>query len=124
MMLLTMIMGTISYTNLSRNEDPPFTIKTMVVAAYWPGASTEDTANLLTDKIEEKLEETPFLDRLDSYSRSGESVVFVNLRDNTPPEEVSKIWYQVRKKVNDAMPNLPSGIQGPFFDDEFGDTFE
>lgn len=123
MMLLTMIMGTISYTNLSRNEDPPFTIKTMVVAAYWPGASTEDTANLLTDKIEEKLEETPFLDRLDSYSRSGESVVFVNLRDNTPPEEVSKIWYQVRKKVNDAMPNLPSGIQGPFFDDEFGDTF-
>lgn len=122
-MLLTMIMGAISYTNLSRNEDPPFTIKTMVVAAYWPGASTEDTANLLTDKIEEKLEETPFLDRLDSYSRNGESVVFVNLRDNTPPEEVSKIWYQVRKKVSDAMPNLPSGIQGPFFDDEFGDTF-
>ena len=123
MMLMTMIMGTISYTNLSRNEDPPFTIKTMVVAAYWPGASTEDTANLLTDKIEEKLEETPFLDRLDSYSRNGESVVFVNLRDNTPPEEVSKIWYQVRKKVSDAMTNLPSGIQGPFFDDEFGDTF-
>lgn len=123
LMLLTMAAGIWSYERLSRNEDPPFTIKTMVVSALWQGATTADTASLLTDKIEKKLEETPFLDRLDSYSRAGESVVFVNLRDDTPPEEVERIWYQVRKKVADITPTLPQGIQGPFFDDEFGDTF-
>lgn len=123
LMLLTMAAGVWSYQRLSRNEDPPFTIKTMVVSAMWPGATTTDTASLLTDKIEKKLEETPFLDRLDSYSRAGESVVFVNLRDETPPQEVERIWYQVRKKVADITPTLPQGVQGPFFDDEFGDTF-
>ena len=123
LMLLTMAAGVWSYQRLSRNEDPPFTIKTMVVSALWPGATTTDTASLLTDKIEKKLEEIPYLDRLDSYSRAGESVVFVNLRDETPPEEVERIWYQVRKKIADITPTLPQGVQGPFFDDEFGDTF-
>ncbi len=123
LMLLTMAAGLWSYLRLSRNEDPPFTIKTMVVSALWPGATTSDTASLLTDKIEKKLEEIPYLDRLDSISRSGESVVFVNLRDDAPPKEVERIWYQVRKKVADITPTLPQGVQGPFFDDEFGDTF-
>ena len=123
LMLLTLAAGIWSYQRLSRNEDPPFTIKTMVVTAMWPGATTSDTASLLTDKIEKKLEEIPYLDRLDSYSRAGESVVFVNLRDETPPVEVERIWYQVRKKVADIAPTLPQGVQGPFFDDEFGDTY-
>lgn len=123
LMLLTVAAGAWSYLHLGRNEDPPFTIKTMVVSAVWPGATVTDTANLLTDKIEEKLEETPWLDRLDSYTRAGEAVIMVNLRDDTPPAEVEGIWYQVRKKVADLAPSLPSGISGPFFNDEFGDTF-
>ncbi len=123
LMLMMLAAGVYSYFHLSRNEDPPFTIKTMVVSAIWPGATVTDTTNLLTDKIEEKLEETPWLDRLDSYTRSGEAVVMVNLRDETPAVEVAGIWYQVRKKVADLAPSLPSGISGPFFNDEFGDTF-
>lgn len=123
LMLVTVASGIWSYLRLSRNEDPPFTVKTMVVAAAWPGATSEDTTRFLTDKIEQKLEETPYLDRLESYTKSGESVVFVNLRDDTPPDAVPGIWYQVRKKVADIAPSLPSGVQGPIFDDEFGDTF-
>jgi multidrug efflux pump subunit AcrB len=122
-MLLTMALGVWSYLRLGRNEDPPFTIKTMVVGAAWPGATTEDTTRYITDKLEQKLEETPYLDRLDSYTKSGESVVFVNLRDDTPPSKVPDIWYQVRKKVGDLVPSLPQGVRGPLFDDEFGDTF-
>ena len=123
LMIVTVLAGVLSFLRLSQNEDPPFTIKTMVVSAHWPGATSTDTAKLLTDKLEQKLEETPYLDRLDSYSRAGESVVFVNLRDDTPPREVNEIWYQVRKKMADIAPTLPSGVQGPFFNDEFGDTF-
>ncbi len=123
LMLASLLAGVWSYTHLGRNEDPPFTIKTMVVQAYWPGASATDTANLLTDRLEEKLEETPHLDRLDSYSRAGEAVVFVHLRDDTSPSQVDDIWYRVRKKVADIAPTLPHGVQGPFFNDEFGDTF-
>lgn len=122
-MLVTMAMGAWSYIKLSRNEDPPFTIKTMVVAAAWPGATTEDTTRFVTDKLEQRLEETPYLDRIDSYTKAGESVVFVNLRDDTPPSAVPEVWYQVRKKMGDVAPTLPKGVQGPIFDDEFGDTF-
>ncbi|MFG1295705.1 efflux RND transporter permease subunit [Xanthobacter variabilis] len=123
LMIISLVAGGWSYFSLTRNEDPPFTIKQMVVSAYWPGASTTDTTNLLTDKLEQKLEEVPYLDRLDSYTRAGESVIFVNLRDDAPPSVVSDAWYQVRKKVADIIPTLPSGVSGPFFDDEFGDTF-
>jgi multidrug efflux pump subunit AcrB len=122
-MLVTLVAGALSYVRMSRNEDPPFTIKTMVVAATWPGATTDDTARFLTDKLEQKLEETPWLDHLDSYTKSGEAVVFVQLRDDTPPSEVKNVWYQVRKKMADVAPTLPSGVSGPVFDDEFGDTF-
>lgn len=123
LMIAAMLGGIWSYQRLSRNEDPPFTIKTMVVAASWPGASVTDTVNLLTDKIEKKLSETPHLDFTQSYTRAGQSVVMVNLKDDTPPGAVSDIWYQVRKKIGDIAPTLPQGVQGPVFDDEFGDTF-
>jgi multidrug efflux pump subunit AcrB len=123
LMIMTMVAGIWSYQRLSRNEDPPFTIKTMVVSALWPGASTTDTVNLLTEKLEKKLSETPYLDHTQSYSRAGQSVIFVNLRDDAPPAEVTDVWYQVRKKIADLAPTLPQGVQGPFFDDEFGDTF-
>jgi multidrug efflux pump len=123
LMLLTLVGGVMSYTRLSRNEDPPFTIKTMVVSALWPGATVADTAKLLTDRLERKLEEVPYLDRLDSYTRAGETVIMVNLRDDAPARVVADAWYQVRKKSADIAATLPGGVQGPFFDDEFGDTF-
>ncbi|NTF89976.1 efflux RND transporter permease subunit [Agrobacterium rhizogenes] len=123
LMLATVVAGLLSYQKLSRNEDPPFTIKTMVVGARWPGASAADTVNLLTDKLEKKLSETPHLDYTQSYTRPGQSVIMVNLRDDTPPAEVDGVWYTVRKKMSDIASTLPEGVQGPFFDDEFGDTY-
>lgn len=123
LMLITLIGGAMSYTRLSRNEDPAFTIKTMVIAARWPGATITDTTKLLTDRLEKKLEEVPYLFRLDSYTRPGESVIMLNLRDDAPARVVPDAWYQARKKIADIAATLPSGVQGPFFDDEFGDTF-
>ncbi|MFJ4373196.1 efflux RND transporter permease subunit [Pseudomonas japonica] len=123
LMLITLVGGALSYSKLSRNEDPAFTIKTMVVAARWPGANIDDTTKLLTDRLEKKLEEIPYLDRLDSYTRPGETVIMVNLRDDAPSHIVPDAWYQVRKKMTDIAATLPSGVQGPFFDDEFGDTY-
>ncbi|MFE1598936.1 efflux RND transporter permease subunit [Methylobacterium sp. ID0610] len=123
LMLVTLAGGVLSYARLSRNEDPPFTIRTMVVSALWPGATVADTTKLLTDRLERKLEEVPHLDRLDSYTRAGETVIMVNLRDDAPAQAVGNAWYQVRKKAADIVATLPSGVQGPFFDDEFGDTF-
>ena len=116
-------MGILSFQRLPRNEDPAFTIKTTVVSASWPGATINETTQLLTDKIEKKLQELPHLDYLRSYTRAGEAVVFVNLKDDTPPDQVDHIWYLIRKKMNDLAPELPSGIQGPAVNDEFADTF-
>ncbi len=97
-MLLVMTTGVLSYIDLPRNEDPAFTIKTAVVSAQWPGATVEDTMQLVTDTLEKKLQETPFLDFIESETRAGKAVIFVNLRDDTPPDQVPTIWYQIRKK--------------------------
>ncbi|QCN94430.1 efflux RND transporter permease subunit [Azospirillum argentinense] len=115
--------GGMSYMRLGREEDPAFTIKTMVVQANWPGATIEDTMKLVTDPIEKKLEEIPYLDYVKSYTKPGISVVYVNLKDYTPAEAVPDLWYQVRKKIADMKATLPQGVQGPAFNDEFGDTF-
>lgn len=123
MMLVITIAGIFSYTRLGREEDPPFTIKVMVVKTLWPGANTHDTVEQITDRIEKKLEETPHLDFVRSYTKPGESVVFVTLKDSTAAADVPDIWYQVRKKVSDIRQNLPTDIVGPFFNDEFGDTY-
>ena len=122
-MLLIMAAGIRSYTLLSRNEDPAFTIKTAVVSAQWPGANVADMLNFVTDPLEKKLQETPWLDYVESETRSGRVVIFINLRDDTPPAKVSGIWYQIRKKMQDITPDLPSGSNGPFVNDEFDDTF-
>lgn len=122
-MLAIALAGTLNYFKLGREEDPPFTIKTMVVKTLWPGATTLDTVKQVTDRIEKKLEELPNLDYLKSYSKPGESVVFVNLKDSTRASDVPDLWYQVRKKVGDIKQTLPEGVQGPFFNDEFGDTY-
>ena len=123
LMLVVAIAGIFQYGQLGRDEDPPFTIKTMVVKTLWPGATTLDTVRQVTDRIEKKLEELPNLDYLKSYTKPGESVVFVYLKDSTAASDVPDLWYQVRKKVGDMKQTLPQGVQGPFFNDEFGDTY-
>ena len=100
-MLVIALVGLIEYFKLGREEDPPFTIKTMVVKTLWPGATTQETIKQVTDRIEKKLEELPNLDYLKSYSKPGESVVFVNLKGSTRASDVPDLWYQVRKKVGD-----------------------
>ncbi|MDE1185455.1 MAG: efflux RND transporter permease subunit [Pantoea sp.] len=122
-MLLVMAAGILSFEKLPRNEDPAFTIKTAVVSASWPGATVQDTVNLVTDTLEKKLQEIPYLDYVESDTHAGQSVIFVNLRDDTPPAQVPGIWYQVRQKMQDIAASLPSGVQGPAVDDEFDDTF-
>ena len=123
LMLLVALAGIFEYRRLGRDEDPPFTIKTMVVKTLWPGATTLETMQQVTDRIEKKLEELPNIDYQKSYTKPGESVVFVYLKDSTPASEVPDLWYQVRKKVGDIKQTLPQGVQGPFFNDEFGDTY-
>lgn len=123
LMLVSGIAGLFAYGKLGREEDPPFTIKTMVVQVMWPGATISETLQQVTDRIEKKLEEIEYLDFVRSYTKPGESTIFVNLKDSTPASKVPDMWYQVRKKVNDIKSSLPSGLVGPFFNDEFGDTY-
>lgn len=123
LMLLGAIAGAFSYVNLGRSEDPEFTVKTMLVHAAWPGATIEQTTDQVTDRLERTLQEVPRLDTLRSLTTAGQSVIYVSLDDSTPPDEVADLWYQVRKKVGDIQATLPSGVRGPFFNDEFGDTF-
>lgn len=123
LMLVCAIAGAYAFGKLGREEDPPFTIKTMIVKTLWPGATATDTEAQITDRIEKKLEEIPNLDYVRSYTKPGESVVFVNLKDSVRAADVPELWYQVRKKVGDIRASLPSGIAGPFFNDEFGDTY-
>src|SRR5258706_4926150 len=122
-MIVLAAVGVGSYLRLGQAEDPDFSFKLMVVRTMWPGASAEEVERQLTDRIERKLQETPRLDFLRSYSKPGESVVFVFVKDSSRPDEIKDTWYQVRKKVGDIRNTLPQGIQGPFFNDEFGDTF-
>ena len=122
-MIATVAAGAASYLALGRNEDPAFTFRTMVVQAGWPGATLDDTLLQVTERLERKLQETPSLDFLRSYTSAGVTTIFVNLRGDTPPGDVPDIWYQVRKKVGDIRHTLPAGIVGPGFNDEFGDTY-
>ena len=115
--------GLLSYGTLGLKEEPEFKFKTMVVRVLWPGASAEEIARQVTDKLERKLQDTPHLDYLRSYSKPGESVIFVNLLGETRARAVDDTWYQVRKKAADVRGELPEGTVGPFFNDEFGDTY-
>ena len=122
-MLLLAAAGVYSYLNLGRAEDPSFTIKVMIVNVAWPGATANEMQTQVADKIEKKLQELPYLDRVESYSQPGVSFIRVNLRDTTPPAEVKQLWYQVRKKIGDIRGDLPAGVIGPNFNDEFGDVY-
>ena len=122
-MFVSALAGFYAYGRLGREEDPDFTIKTMLIKTVWPGATTSETVQQITDRIEKKLEEIPGLDFARSYTKPGESVVFVNFKDTVTSAQLADRFYQVRKKVGDIKAQLPSGVQGPFFNDEFGDTF-
>jgi multidrug efflux pump len=115
--------GIYSYFNLGRAEDPSFTIKVMIVNVAWPGATASEMQTQVADKIEKKLQELPYLDRIESYSQPGVSFIQVFLTDRTPPSKVKDLWYQVRKKVGDIRGELPAGVIGPGFNDEYGDVY-
>jgi multidrug efflux pump len=123
LMVLLAVAGLFSYGQLGRDEDPPFTIKVMVVRAVWPGATAEDTAREVTDRMEKALQSLQWIDYISSYTKPGEATLMVNLKDQTPPSVVPDQWYQVRKKIADIRQTLPLGTQGPFFNDEFGDVY-
>lgn len=123
LMLLLAIVGALSYTKLGQSEDPPFTFKAMVIRTNWPGATAQEVSRQVTERIEKKLMETGEYDRIVSFSRPGESQVTFIARDSMHSNEVPELWYQVRKKISDIRQTLPPGIQGPFFNDEFGTTF-
>src|SRR6188768_3943277 len=106
--------GLYAYLGMGRAEDPSFTIKTTVITVDWPGATSDEVQRQVADKIEEKLQETPNLDYVRTYSLPGKAVITVQLRNDTPPEAVPDVWYQVRKKVGDIKHTLPEGVIGPF----------
>ncbi|MGJ4729034.1 efflux RND transporter permease subunit [Luteimonas sp. SDU101] len=122
-MIVVAIGGALSYLQLGRSEDPPFTFKAMVVRTLWPGATADEVARQVTERIEKKLMETGEYEFIRSYSRPGESQVIFMARDSMHSRDVPALWYQVRKKIGDIRATLPEGVVGPFFNDEFGDTF-
>ncbi|CAM5548476.1 multidrug efflux pump subunit AcrB [Aquamicrobium terrae] len=122
-MLVFVVAGVFSYLNLGREEDPSFTIKTMLVQVNWPGASVEETVRQVTDRVEKKLEELDALDYTRSITTAGRAIVFVNLKDNTKARDVAPTWLQVRNMIGDIWYQFPQGVQGPFFNDRFGDVY-
>ena len=123
LMILAVVSGTISFMKLGRGEDPAFTFRTMVVGASWPGATVEETLKQVTERLERTLQETDYLDRVRSYTIAGQTTIFVDLKQLTPPAKVPDVWYQVRKNIGDMRHTLPQGVIGPFLNDDFGDTF-
>jgi len=123
LMIVLMLLGAASYFQLGQDEDPPFTFRAMVVRAYWPGATTQQMAEQVTDKLERTLQDVPFADVIRSYSKPGESQIIFQIEDHVRGQEVANVWYQVRKKIGDMRGSLPQGVVGPFFIDDFGDVY-
>jgi multidrug efflux pump subunit AcrB len=123
LMIVAVAAGVFSFVKLGRSEDPTFVIKTMVVQAAWPGATIDETLKQVTERLERKLQETPQLDFIRSFTRAGLTTIFVNLKGSATAKEVPDIWYHVRKSIGDIRGTLPAGVIGPGFNDDFGDTF-
>ena len=123
LMVVLMLMGFAAYFQLGQDEDPPFTFRVMVIQAFWPGATAQQVADQVTDKIEKTLQEVNHADKIRSSTKPGESITVFQLKDSTPPKEVADVWYQVRKKIGDMRGTLPQGVIGPLFNDEFGDVY-
>ena len=123
LMLVITIAGLVAYTKLGQSEDPPFTFKVMLVHTSWPGASAQEVEQQVTDKLEKKIQEVPHLDFTRSFSRPGESMIFIIIKDDTFSEDIPNLWYEVRKKVGDIRHTLPQSIESLTFNDEFSDVY-
>ncbi|WP_372826788.1 efflux RND transporter permease subunit [Polaromonas sp.] len=123
LMVVLMLLGFAAYFQLGQDEDPPFTFRAMVVRTYWPGATAQQMAEQVTDKIERTLQEVPYADKIRSYSKPGESQIIFQIKDSSKAADVAGVWYAVRKKVGDMRGTLPGGVVGPFFNDDFGDVY-
>jgi len=123
LLVVLLLAGLLAFFQLGQDEDPPFTFRAMVVQAYWPGATAEQIAVQVTDKIERQLQEVPYADKIRSFSKPGETTVIFQLKDTSPAKETAQIWYTVRKKIGDIAQTLPAGVRGPYFNDEFGDVY-
>ena len=122
-MIVLMVLGVAAYFQLGQDEDPPFTFRIMVVQAFWPGATAQQMAEQVTDKIEKALQQAPYADTIRSYAKPGESLTLLQLADSAPPKDVPNSWYQARKLVGDIRSTLPAGVLGPAFNDDFGDVY-
>ena len=123
LMVVLLVLGVAAYFQLGQDEDPPFTFRLMVVQAFWPGASALQVAEQVTDKLERTLQEIPYADTVRSYTKPGESLTLIELKDSAPPKEVANSWYQARKRIGDMRSTLPAGVIGPVFNDDFGDVY-
>ena len=123
MLVVLLFAGIWSYGKLGQNEDPPFTFRAMAIRVIWPGASATQVGEQVVDKLEKKLAEVPYIDKVRSYIKPGEAQFILELKESSPPKDVADSWYQVRKKLGDIRGQLPPGVLGPFFNDEFGDVF-
>ncbi|WP_454763735.1 efflux RND transporter permease subunit [Cupriavidus campinensis] len=123
LLVVLLLGGLLAFFQLGQDEDPPFTFRVMVVQAFWPGATAEQIAVQVTDKIERQLQEVPYADKIRSFSKPGETTVIFQLADNSPAKDTAQIWYTVRKKIGDIAQTLPQGVRGPYFNDEFGDVY-
>ena len=116
-----MVLGFAAYFQLGQDEDPPFTFRAMVVRTNWPGATAQQMAEQVTDKLERTLQEAPYADRIRSYSKPGESHIIFQIKDSSKAADVANVWYSIRKKIGDRRGTLPAGVQGPFSNDDFGE---
>ena len=123
LMVVLLLLGVSAFFNLGQDEDPPFTFRVMVVRAYWPGATAQQMAEQVTDKLERTLQEVPYADKIRSYSKPGETQIIFQVKDSSKAAEVANVWYTVRKKIGDMRASLPPGVVGPFFIDDFGDVY-
>ena len=123
LMVVLLLLGAAAYFQLGQDEDPPFTFRAMVVQAYWPGAPALQMSEQVTDRIEKTLQQVPHADILRSYTKPGESLTILQLKDSSPPKEVAASWTQARKHVGDMRHTLPQGVIGPTFNDDFGDVY-
>ncbi len=123
LLVVLLFLGTAAYFQLGQDEDPPFTFRAMALRVFWPGATAQQVAEQVTDKLEKTLQEVPYSDKIRSYSKPGEALIIFQVKDSAPPKEMAQIWYTVRKKIGDMRATLPGGVIGPFFNDEFGDVY-
>jgi multidrug efflux pump subunit AcrB len=123
LLVVLLVLGAAAYFQLGQDEDPPFTFRAMAMRVFWPGATAQQMAEQVTDKLERTLQEVAYADKIRSYSKPGEALIIFQVQDSSPPNQMAQVWYTVRKKIGDMRATLPSGVVGPFINDEFGDVY-